>query len=110
MLEVIRVEGGGTNGNVRRYTKVIREEHGQNHKSGEDLCVPSEWNQRLWKLRSLEKEVHGKTKGYGHKQSQVRNIGNGLASLRLRGRVSGSKKTPETQGSEHTGDIMRDGS
>ena len=74
------------------------------------LCVPSEWNQRLWKLRSLEKEVHGKTKGYGHKQSQVRNIGNGLASLRLRGRVSVSKKTPETQGSEHTGDIMRDGS
>lgn len=37
MLEVIRVEGGRTNGNVSRYTKVIMEEHDQNHKSGEGL-------------------------------------------------------------------------
>ena len=73
------------------------------------LYTPSEWNQRLWKLRILGKDVYGKSKGWGHTQSQVRRIGNMLNTVRLMGRVSGSRKSLETQGREQTGDVfMRD--
>ena len=49
------------------------------------LCVLSEWKQSLWKLRSLGKEVYGKSKGH------VRKIGNMLGA-----RVSVSRKSPDT--------------
>ena len=75
------------------------------------LYIPSEWNQRLWKLRILGKEAHGKSKGWGRTENRVRKIGNMLTSVRLMWRESGSRKSPETQGSEQTrDDIMRDGS
>lgn len=54
------------------------------------LCVLSEWKQSLWKLRSLGKEVYGKSKGH------VRKIGDMLASVKLGARVSGSRKSPDT--------------
>ena len=59
------------------------------------LYIPSEWNQRLWKLRILGKEVHGKSKEWGRIQSQVRRIGNMLNTVRLMGRISGSRKFTE---------------
>lgn len=55
-------------------------------------------------IENSGKEVHRKYKGWGHTQSQVRKIGNRLTSVRLMGRLEGSRNSPETQGSEQTGD------
>ena len=60
------------------------------------LCVLSEWKQSLWKLRSLGKEVYGKSKGH------VRKIGNMLAICLGRGyQFLGN---PQTQGSKEIGE------
>lgn len=60
-------------------------------------------------MRILGKAVHGKSKDWRRTQSQVRRIGNMLNTVRLMGRLAGSRIYPETQGSEPTGDdIMRD--
>ena len=74
-------KGGGTNRNIRGYIKrllgrkMIRITRME--KTSEEvncfLCVPSEW-----KLRSLGKEVHGKSKDWGHMQSHITQIGNRL--------------------------------
>ena len=93
------------------YKEVSGDKNDQNHKSEEYLgrgelfalcakCVQS----KALDIENSGKELHRKYKGWGHTQSQVRKIGNRLTSVKLMGRLEGSRNSPETQGSEQTGD------